>query len=122
MNNENKANKSLVIYQKYLDLIYYTNDICRKYPKSEKTALATETKNSLYSGLKNLMYAYKEYNKKNKLNYLNNMDVELNLQKVLIRLSYKYQYITKQNYETWCTKITDICNMLGGWIKSCLTR
>ncbi len=120
--NTNKNNHTLVIYQKYLDLIYYTNDLCKKYPKSEKPALATETKSSLYSGLRNLMYAYKEYNKKNKLEYLNNMDVELNLQKVFIRLAYKYQYITKQNYETWSGKIADICNMLGGWIKSCLTR
>ena len=120
--NGNKTSQTLIIYQKYLDLIYYTNDLCKKYPKSEKPALAAETKNSLYSGLKNLMYAYKEYNKKNKLEYLNNMDVELNLQKVFIRLAYKYKYITKQNYETWSKKITDICNMLGGWIKSCLTR
>lgn len=119
---EAKTNESLVIYQKYLDLIYYTNNLCRKYPKSEKQALAAETKQSLYHGLRYLIYAYKEYNKRSKLNYLNQIDVELNLQKVFIRLAYKYQYITKQNYETWCHKITDICNMLGGWIKSCLAR
>ena len=46
----------------------------------------------------------------------------LNLQKFFVRVAYKYQYISKQNYETWASKITDICNMLGGWIKSCLTR
>lgn len=117
-----RIDNNLTIYQKYLDLIYYTNDLCKKFPKSEKIALATETKQSLYSGLRNLMYAYKDFNKKNKLNYLNNMDVDLNLQKVFIRLAYKYQYISKQNYETWCLKITDISNLLGGWIKSCLTR
>lgn len=118
----NEKNDTLIIYQKYLDLIYYTNDLCRKYPKSEKYTLVSETKQSMYDGLRNLLYAYKEYNKKGKLNYLNNLDVELNLQKVLIRLAYRYQYISKQNYETWSKKITDICNMLGGWIKSCLTR
>ena len=47
-------NETLVIYQKYLDLIYYTNDLCRIYPKSEKPALAAETKQSLYDGLKHL--------------------------------------------------------------------
>ena len=120
--NQSKTNGTLVIYQKYLDLTYYTNDLCKKYPKSEKPALVAQTKQSLYDGLRNLIYAYKEYNKKSKLTYLNSLDVELNLQKVFIRLAYKYQYITKQNYETWSNKITDICNMLGGWIKSCLTR
>ncbi len=116
------TNENLVIYQKYLDLIYYTNNLCIKYPKSEKLALVSETKQSMYVGLRHLMYAFKEYNKKVKLSHLNDLDVELNLQKVFVRLAFKYQYISKQNYETWCKKITDICNMLGGWIKSCLTR
>lgn len=49
MANNAKTNENLIIYQKYLDLIYYTNDLCRKYPKSEKPALAAETKGALYS-------------------------------------------------------------------------
>ena len=106
---------SLLIYKYYLDLVYYTNTLCIKYPKSEKLALASETKQSLYSGLRELIYALKEYNKKNKIGHLNNLDVYL-------RLAYKYKYISKQNYETWSKKITEICNMLGGWLKSCLTR
>ena len=57
---------SLLIYKYYLDLVYYTNTLCIKYPKSEKLALASETKQSLYSGLRELIYALKEYNKKNK--------------------------------------------------------
>ena len=107
---------SLLIYKYYLDLVYYTNTLCIKL------ALASETKQSLYSGLRELIYALKEYNKKNKISHLNNLDVELNLQKVYLRLAYKYKYISKQNYETWSKKITEICNMLGGWLKSCLTR
>ena len=31
--SDNKNN--LQIYQKYLEMIYYTNDLVRKYPKSE---------------------------------------------------------------------------------------
>ena len=64
MNNENN---NLVIYQKYLELVYYTNDILKKYPKSETFGLVKEIKNSLYSGLRLLMYAIKVYNKKDKL-------------------------------------------------------
>ena len=71
----------------------------------------------MYSGLRCLLFAFKEFNKKNKLNHLNDLDVELNLQKVFVRLAYKYQYISKQNYETWCSIITDICNMLGNYIR-----
>lgn len=118
---DNKEN-SLKIYQKYLELIYYSNDIVRKYPKSENFALVNEIKNSLYIGLRNLMYAIKNYRKQDKLQYLNEFDINLNLLKVHVRLSYKYKYITMQNYQTWSNLITDICNMLGGWINSCLKR
>ena len=115
-NNESTLN----IYQKYLELIYYSNDIVKKYPKSENFSLVNEIKNSLYVGLRNLMYAIKNYHKQDKLKYLNEFDINLNLLKIQVRLSYKYKYITMQNYQTWSNLITDICNMLGGWINSCL--
>ena len=123
MNTEEKTNnKSLKIYQKYLELIYYSNDIVRKYPKCENFALVKEIKNSLYIGLRNLMYAIKTYNKNDKLNFLNELDINLNLLKVQTRLSYRYKYISMQNYQSWSNLITDICNMLGGWIVSCQKR
>ena len=118
---ENNAN-NLKIYQKYLELIYYSNNIVRKYPKSENFALVTEIKNAVYIGLRNLMYAIKSFRKQDKLKYLNEFDINLNLLKVHVRLSYKYQYITAKNYQAWSQLITDICNMLGGWIQSCLKR
>lgn len=120
--NMSNFENNLVIYQKYLNLIYYTNDLVRKYPKSEKFALVQEIKQTMYSGLTSLMFAIKSYNKQDKLKYLNTFDVTLSLLKVHTRLSYKYKYITIQNYETWSNQITDICNMLGGWITSCQKR
>ena len=123
MNTEEKTNnKSLKIYQKYLELIYYSNDIVRKYPKCENFALVKEIKNSLYVGLRNLMYAIKTYNKNDKLKFLNELDINLSLLKVQTRLSYRYKYISMQNYQSWSNLITDICNMLGGWIVSCQKR
>ena len=118
----NNTTTNLKIYQKYLELIYYSNDIVRKYPKCENFSLVKEIKNSLYVGLRNLMYAIKIFQKQEKLKYLNEFDINLNLLKIQVRLSYKYKYITVQNYETWSTLITDICNMLGAWISSCLKR
>ena len=115
-------NKSLKIYQRYLELVDYSNDIVRKYPKCENFALVQEIKNSLYLGLRNLMYAVKSFNKKDKLQHLNELDINLSLLKVQIRPSYKYRYISLQNYQSWSTIITDICNMLGGWILSCQKR
>lgn len=119
---ETKKDNNLVIYQKYLELIYYTNDLVRKYPKCENFTLVQEIKQSLYTGLRSLMYAIKTYNKQEKLKQLNEFDINLNLLKVHTRLSYKYKYISMQNYKTWSNLIADICNMLGGWINSCLKK
>ncbi len=116
MDNEN-IKSNLAIFKKYMDLIYYTNDITFKYPKSEKFGLVSETKTALYNGQRCLVYAQKTYNVNKKLEYLNELDCELRLIKTYIRLAYKYKYITIKNYTTWAGNITDICNMLGGWIK-----
>lgn len=117
--SNSSTNNNLVIYQKYLELIYYTNDLVRKYPKSETFSLVKEIKSSLYSGLRLLMYGIKTYEPRNKLKYLSELDIQLDLLKVYIRLSYKYKYISMQNYNSWSTILTDICNMLGGWINAC---
>lgn len=122
MENKNNYYDGLKIYQKYLELIYYTNDLVRKYPKSENFALVKEIKNTLYTGLRSLMYAIKLFSKQEKLKNLNEFDINLNLLKVHVRLSYKYRYISMQNYQAWSKQITDICNMLGGWISSCLKK
>ena len=106
MNTKNKPN--LIIYQKYMSLIYYTNDILKKYPKSETFALVKEIKSTLYTGLRLLLYGIKSYSIQDKLKYLNEFDVNLSILKIHIRLSYKYKYISTQNYGTWCNSITDI--------------
>ena len=113
---------NLLIYQKYLELVYYINDLVRKYPKSEKFALVQEIKQSLYTGLRHLMYAIKSFNKNDKLKHLNEFDICMNLLKIHLRLSYRYRYISTQNYTTSSEYIADICNMLGGWINSCLKK
>ena len=113
-----KTNDEPIIYQKYLDLIYYSNDLVRKYPKSERFVLVEEIKRTLYSGLRLLVYALKIYNKQEKLKYLNELDACLKLLQVHIRISFKYKYISMQNYSTWSDKLTEVCKMLGGWISS----
>ena len=105
-----------------MDLIYYSNDIVRKYPKSERFALVEEIKHTIYAGLRMLIHAIKSYAIPEKMKYLKELDVDLSLLKIHVRLSYKYQYISNKNYASWSSIITDICNLLGGWISSCQKR
>jgi len=117
--SKNKTAEDLMIYKQLLQLIYYTEDICKKYPKSEKLSIVTNIKNATYDCIKNVLDAYKAYDKKEKLIYLNKLDSNLKFLKVLIRVSYRNKYISNKNCVAWIKKVTNICNLLGGWYKTC---
>lgn len=106
----------LTIYQKYIDLIYYTNKLIIKYPKSERYNLVNEIKNTTYLGIKIIIKAQKIKNKRNLL--LNELDINLKYLLVLIRVSYRNKYINIKNYRAWSYKITIINNLMIGWINS----
>lgn len=118
----NKTVEDLIIYKQFIELIYYTEMITEKYPKSEKLALVTTIKNITYDSMKQVINAYKQYQKTDKIQILNSLDTDLKFLKVLIRVSYKRKYISSKNYTAWAKKITNICNLLGGWIKACQRR
>ena len=112
----------LIIYKQYVELIYYTEMITEKYPKIEKLAMVTTIKNTTYEGMKNIIEAFKQYDRQDKIKFLNSLDTNLKFLKVLIRVSYKRKYINNKNYTAWIKKITNISNLLGGWIKACQKR
>ena len=111
--------EGLMIYKQYLELIYYTENITIKYPKSEKGSMVSEIKNVTYEGMRKIILANKEFNKVKRISILNELDVELKMIKVMIRISYKKRYINGNNYRAWSKKISNIGNLLGGWIKRC---
>ena len=111
--------ENLMIYKQYLELIYYTENILKKYPKSERFALSTTIKNNTYEGIKYILLAYNEPRKDYKYSYLNKLDTNLKMLKVFIRLSYRLKYINAKNYAAWSKKLTNLGNLLGGWIKVC---
>ncbi|MBE6161839.1 MAG: diversity-generating retroelement protein Avd [Firmicutes bacterium] len=112
--------EELHIYKQYITLIFYTENIVEKYPKHEKNSLVSIIKNITYDGMKNVLEAYKYFDKSDKLTSLNSLDINLKMLKILIRISYKKKYISIKNYKAWSKKIYNIGNMLGGWITSCV--
>ena len=114
-----KIDNRLLTYQKMLKLIYYSKNLLNKYPKSERFDLCTDIKNILYKILRNIIYAWKEYDNKVKLKYLREVDVDLVVLKGFITISNKYQYITLKNYMVWTENVNEIGKLIGGWIKSC---
>lgn len=51
--------EGLMIYKQYLGMIYYTENITLKYPKSEKGAMVDEIKRITYNGMRKIILANK---------------------------------------------------------------
>lgn len=106
--------EELLIYMQYLEMIYYSEMILEKYPKVEKNSLVSCIKINIHDGIKYIISAYKFYDKKDKMYFLNNLDINLKQLKVFIRISHNKKYITHKNYAAWSKKINNIGNLLGG--------
>lgn len=111
--------QDLLIYQKYVDLIRYSYNLLTKYPKAEKFALVANIKNCMFEALKLILRANKIYgNKAARIDILNALDAEIQLQKVLVRISHEQKYISNNNYMEWSKRLDEIGRILGGWIKA----
>ena len=121
--NGNDFEKSnLPIFKQYNELVEYSFEILAKYPKSEKFALVNEIKNCVYTGLRELMYAMKKFDKNEKVEHILEIKISMAILKILVRNSYKWKYINIQNYGTWFGKIMEIENSIGRWANSCQRR
>jgi len=115
----NTGRKELLIYQKQIDLIGYAYNLLRKYPKHEKYAMVVQIKNSLFDALRHIIRANKIYrDTPARLSMLNMLDAELQIQKVLVRMSHENCFISNKNYMEWSRRLDEIGRILGGWIKS----
>jgi hypothetical protein len=112
----------MIIIKKYQEMMLYVYNLLKKYPNSEKFALASETKKCLFEAFELLLWAKKQYSKNTRLKYLSEVDIKLSCLKIYVRLAVKNEYINARNYRAWSYKITNISNMLGGWINECLTK
>lgn len=110
------------LYHVYLDFIMYIEMITEKYPSNTKNTIVKQIKDDLYQGMRYILLAYKAFDKKDKLGYLNQLDITIKMLKIYSRISYKKKYINIKNYEAWSRKINNICIGIGGWINSCLKQ
>lgn len=113
------SKSDLEIIKKYQDLIIYVYNLLKKYPSIEQFNLVNDTKSTLLSGLKSLVYVKNTYGKTDKLKHLMDAHAKLSILMILVRIAIKSKYITKQNYTAWSYKIAEINDMLQKWIRSC---
>ncbi|RDY70335.1 diversity-generating retroelement protein Avd [Halobacillus trueperi] len=107
--------EELAILQKAYDMIEYGYVALRQYPKSEKHTLAAETKRSMYDLMRLIIRANKRFHKKTTFQ---DIDIELENLRYLIRLGNGLGFLPFKKYENWSRKLNEVGRMLGGWMKS----
>ena len=109
---------SLVLYQKYVDLLEYAYNLLLKYPKGEKFAMVVSIKNSMFNTVRLILFTNKIFeNNQRRLESMNHIDAEIQLQKLFVRMSHQHKYINNDNYKEWSRRLDEIGSLLGGWIK-----
>lgn len=108
------GSENLVILQKLEDAIEYAYCVFRKFPKSERFTLVADLKNRLYRMLELVVVANKS---KNKIPFLNDIDIELDVFRSLVRVSFRMKYLAPKQYEIISVRFNEFGRLLGGWMR-----
>ena len=113
-------NNHLVLIPKIEDYIEYILNVITKLPRTEKFNIGNEYKTSLYNTLRKSLYTIKINRKENIkeiLKMLNEIDAELNCQRIYLRIMQKEKWIDNKKFDVAMRKIYEIGNIIGGLIK-----
>ena len=123
ISNEEKKeqeNRKLSLIPKIEDYIEYAIVMLIKIPRTEKFSIGTETKVSMYKMINNVLHLYKlnkSYNGKQEQEVLNNIDAELNCQRIFLRIMWIQHWIDTKKFEVAMSKIYEIGKIVGGLSK-----
>ena len=117
-NQNERKNQELAIIPKYEFYMEYMLDvILLKLPRIEKFSIGTEYKNSMYDTLKDIIFIEKIIPRE-RLYYLNKIDANLNVQRILLRIMKKNKWIDEKRFDyVMNSLIREIGSILGGLIK-----
>ena len=110
----------LTVYTKTETLLYRLYPVLVNYPKSEKFALCQQIKECIYEILKSISLGNSVKSKR--MTYLQEADGNLQVLKVLIRLSKHRRYISEGFYKEIDLQLTEINKLLAGYIKSVVKK
>ena len=111
-----KEENTLILIPKTEKYIEYLLQIIIKLPRVEKFSIGTEYKTSMYEMLKDIMTINK-ISKNQILPYLNQIDANLNTQRIFLRIMKKNKWIDEHKFKVAMEHIYEIGKILGGLIK-----
>ena len=126
MVSKQEQENKLVLIPKTEKYVEYMLDIMIKLPRTEKFSIGTEYKQSMYKIINKIMLLnkIKNLNKQDENSYkietikiLNEIDAELDTQRMYLRIMDKYKWIDKKKFKISINLIYEIGKILGGLIK-----
>lgn len=99
--------------------IEYMLAVIMKLPRTEKFSIGTEYKSSMYQMLSCVMLLNKisKCRIREILDILNNIDAELNTQRIYLRIMKNNRWIDEKKFKVSMEQIYEIGKILGGLIK-----
>ena len=96
--------------------IQYMLELMVKLPRKEKFSIGNVYKKLMYEMLENVMYLSK-IDKYKKLQYINKIDAQLNVQRILLRIMYKNSWIDVKKFNVSLDLLGEIGKVIGGLLK-----
>ena len=120
MVSKQEQENKLALIPKSEKYIEYMLDVMIKLPRTEKFSIGTEYKQSMYKMLNGVMILNKTKNldsEKEIISTLNEIDAELNTQRIYLRIMKKYRWVDEKKFKVSMELIYEIGKILGGLIK-----
>ena len=120
MVSKQEQENKLALIPKTEKYIEYMLDVMIKLPRTEKFSIGTEYKQSMYKMLNKVMILNKTKNINNEkeiISTLNEIDAELNTQRIYLRIMKKYRWVDEKKFKVSMELIYEIGKILGGLIK-----
>lgn len=96
--------------------IQYILNLIFKIPRIEKFSIGNEYKKSMYGMLRQILYVSKIPNNM-RLEILNKIDAELNVQRIFLRIMKQNRLIDEKKFIIAMNQVYEIGKVLGGLIK-----
>ena len=107
--------ENLTLLTKLEELDTYSHKALVQFPKYEKFVLCAEIRQTLTAIIRLTVRTAKMYYKKTTLQ---DLDIEIEYLRSLIRKAHRLEYINTRKYEIWVKHVNEIGKMAGGWINS----
>ena len=108
--------KELILIPKIENYMQYMIELIMKLPRIEKYSIWNEYKLSMYQMLENILLLSK-IGDEDKLKYINMIDAQLNVQRILLRIIYKNKWIDEKKFNFVIEKIYEMGKIVGGLVK-----